>query len=134
MARINWLEALRGLASIGWKPFGGSPQLAGVPTLFILGKTVNEYEDEAPGGVYYASTQFPIRPAFAMTITKGQGQSAYYAGLDLTHDVFAHGQQYTAWSRATSGKRFRVFAPNREKDERGYVRVLNVVAKQLNLE
>ena len=29
VARLNWLEALRGLASFGWKPFGGSPQLAG---------------------------------------------------------------------------------------------------------
>ena len=107
---------------------------ARVPTQFFIGKTRNEYEDERPGGVHYESTQFPLRPAFAMTITKGQGQSAYYAGLDLTNDVFAHGQLYTAWSRSTSGKRFRVFAPNREKDERGYVRVLNIVAKQLNLE
>ena len=103
------------------------------PTKFLLGKTISEFEDEL-GGVHYQSTQFPLRPAFAMTITKGQGQSAHYAGLDLTNDVFAHGQLYTAWSRSTSGKRFRVFAPYREKDERGYTRVQNIVAKQLILE
>ena len=102
-----------------------------VPTLFFIPKIRNIYEDDR---VKYESLQFPIRLAFAMTITKGQGQTADYVGLDLTHDVFAHGQQYTGWSRVTSGTRLRLFAPLREKDERGYTRVLNVVARQLHLE
>ena len=36
--------------------------------------------------------QFPIRLAFAMTINKAQGQTIEHVGVDLTRDVFAHGQ------------------------------------------
>ena len=104
-----------------------------VPTRFLIPRTRNIYEDQRPNGIKYESLQFPLRPAFCMTITKSQGQTAEYEGLDLTQDVFAHGQLYTAWSRVTSGKCFRVFAPYREKDKRGYTRVQNIVAKQLNL-
>ena len=105
-----------------------------VPTLFFIGRTRSEYEDEGSDGVKYESTQFPLKPAFAMTITKGQGQTVDCEGLDLTQDVFAHGQLYSAWSRVTSGKGIRVFAPFRQIDKRGYTRVQNVVAKQLILE
>lgn len=33
--------------------------------------------------VLFTRRQFPIRPAFAMTINKSQGQSLKYVGLDL---------------------------------------------------
>lgn len=56
--------------------------------------------------------QFPVRPAFAITINKSQGQSAKYVGLDLRIPVFAHGQLYVALSRATSGRRIKVLLPD----------------------
>ena len=45
--------------------------------------------------------QFPIRPAFAMTINKSQGQSLKFVGLWLNEPVFTHGQLYVALSRVS---------------------------------
>ena len=46
--------------------------------------------------------QFPVRPAFAMTINKCQGQTLEYVGIDLTQPIFTHGQLYVALSRVRS--------------------------------
>ena len=43
--------------------------------------------------------QFPIRPAFAMTINSAQGQTFDKIGLYLPVPVFGHGQIYVAFSR-----------------------------------
>lgn len=45
--------------------------------------------------------QFPVRPAFAMTIDKSQGQSLDTVGIYLPKPVFGHGRLYVALSRAT---------------------------------
>ena len=46
--------------------------------------------------------QFPIKLAYCMTINKAQGQTFNRLGLYLPNPVFAHGQLYVAFSRATS--------------------------------
>ena len=46
--------------------------------------------------------QFPVRPAFAMTINKSQGQTLKFAGVWLRSQVFTHGQLYVACSRVSS--------------------------------
>ena len=43
--------------------------------------------------------QFPVRPAFAMTINKAQGQTLKRVGVFLPDPVFSHGQYYVAKSR-----------------------------------
>ena len=40
--------------------------------------------------------QFPIIPAYAITINKSQGQTFEYVGVHLNEPVFSHGQLYVA--------------------------------------
>jgi len=43
--------------------------------------------------------QFPVRPAFGMTINKAQGQTLKMVDIFLPKPVFTHGQLYVAMSR-----------------------------------
>ena len=43
--------------------------------------------------------QFPIKPVYAMTINKSQGQTFRCIVLDLTLQCFNHGMLYVALSR-----------------------------------
>lgn len=53
--------------------------------------------------------QFPILPAYAMTITKSQGQTIEKAGVYLNTSVFAHGQLYVALSRCRAQDNIKFF-------------------------
>jgi hypothetical protein len=89
----------------------------------------NEYKDKRIGGIEFRRMQIPVRVAFAMTIMKAQGQTVTRVGIDLTHEVFAHGNLHTALSRVRSGQMYRIFAPYSETDEKtGDKFVKNVVA------
>ncbi len=52
--------------------------------------------------------QFPLRPAFAMTINKAQGQKLKTVGVYLSKLVFCHGQLYVAFSWWGSRRGVRV--------------------------
>lgn len=58
----------------------------------------------------FQRTQFPVIPAFAMTINKSQGQTFERVGILLRQPVFTHGQLYVAASRVKSfdGLRFYI--------------------------
>ena len=47
-------------------------------------------------------TQFPLRPAWAMTIHKSQGKTFERVIIDMGQGAFAHGQSYVALSRCTT--------------------------------
>jgi len=52
--------------------------------------------------------QFPIIPAFAMTIHKSQGQSYGRVGIYLLEPLFTHGQLYVALSRVRSKNQLKI--------------------------
>lgn len=56
----------------------------------------------------FKRTQFPIRPCFAITINKAQGQTLDFVGLYLLEPIFCHGQLYVALSRAKTSKSLKV--------------------------
>lgn len=49
--------------------------------------------------IFGCRRQFPIRPAFAMSINKSQGQTFKRVGIFLPNPCFTHGQLYVALSR-----------------------------------
>ena len=56
--------------------------------------------------------QFPIRPAFCMTINKCQGGTFWKVGIDVSTPVFSHGQLYVALSRVANFTMIIIFTTN----------------------
>lgn len=56
----------------------------------------------------FCRIQFPIKPAFALTINKAQGQTLEKVGLWLEKPVFSHGQLYVALSRVSNFDKIQV--------------------------
>jgi len=81
-------------------------------------------------GIHFRRFQFPVALASVMTVNKGQGQTIPKLGLDLTHEVFAHGQLYTALSRVRKMSDLKVYAPNSAR-QNGKTVIRNIVADGL---
>ena len=64
-------------------------------------------------GISFSRTQFPVWPAFAMTVNKSQGQTLTKVGLIFDSPPFAHGQCYVAFSRVRSDDDIRIYATQR---------------------
>ncbi|KAI9397171.1 hypothetical protein POPTR_003G004501v4, partial [Populus trichocarpa] len=73
--------------------------------------------------------QFPIRPCYAMTINKSQGQSLKVVGVFLKDQVFTHGQLYVALSRVTSRQGLKIITCDTEGNHSIYVK--NIVYKDV---
>ncbi|KAG4037031.1 hypothetical protein PC123_g27402 [Phytophthora cactorum] len=61
--------------------------------------------------------QFPVQPAFAMTINKAEGQTVQSLGLYLSTPCFSHGQLYVALSKVTSRSNFKALIEYPELEE-----------------
>ena len=76
----------------------------------VLPRFIFDHDEVARGGVAFKRVQFPIRPCFAMTITKSQGGTYDRVGIHLrNHEVFAHGMLYVGLSRVTTRDGIVVF-------------------------
>jgi len=69
-------------------------------------------DDDGQSPVKFCRLQLPVRPAFAMTINKAQGQTLSCVGLYLPEPVFGHGQLYVALSRCSDPSRLKVLIKN----------------------
>lgn len=62
----------------------------------------------------FSRIQFPIIPAYCVTIHKSQGQTLANIGLIMEADAFAHGLIYVALSRVQSWDRIKFCSPRNE--------------------
>ncbi|GBN86434.1 hypothetical protein AVEN_38087-1 [Araneus ventricosus] len=58
--------------------------------------------------------QFPLIPAYTMTIKKSQGQTFDHVGIDLDEPVFSHGQLYVALSRSWIPNHVKIYTKTSE--------------------
>jgi hypothetical protein len=79
----------------------------------------------------FKRTQFPIRPCFAMTINKAQGQTLDFVGLYLPESVFCHGQLYVALSRAKTSTSIKVLLKPSNTDTLHNTCTKNIVYKEI---
>ena len=95
------------------------------PTIFYLPRINSTPTDQYP--FPFKRKQFPILPAFAMTINKSQGGTFDKVGIDLSTHVFSHGQLYVALSRVRSFDSLRILLPPGETTTRNqvYQQILN---------
>ena len=75
--------------------------------------------------------QFPIRPAFAMTINKAQGQTMKYVGIFLPQQVFSHGQLYVALSRVSSERKICIMVECEKYKRSDKIFTKNVVYNEI---
>ncbi|KAG2828886.1 hypothetical protein PC113_g21374 [Phytophthora cactorum] len=75
--------------------------------------------------------QFPVQPAFVMTINKAQGQTVQSLGLYLSTPCFSDGQLYVALSRVTSRSKFKELIEYPELEEEDGVYTDNIVCRQI---
>ena len=68
-----------------------------VPNDILLPQVI--FKDKLPSGHTLCRRQFPLAPAYASTFHSCQGLTLDCVGIDLTQDVFTHGQLYTVISR-----------------------------------
>ena len=95
------------------------------PTVFFLPRINTTASEQYP--FQFQRKQFPILPAFAMTINKSQGGTFDKVGIDLSTHVFSHGQLYVALSRVRSFDSLKILLPDKATSTLNhvYVEILN---------
>ena len=77
--------------------------------------------------------KFPLRPAFSITINKGQGQSLEFMGIFLRSPdaIFSHEQLYVALNRVQNPRGLKVMVSGGSYSPSGGVWIRNVVYREV---
>jgi hypothetical protein len=98
----------------------------GKNTEVILPRITFHVRSDASGLPFnFTRRQFPITPAYCLSVHKSQGQSLRRVGFVADTDAFSHGQVFVAMSRVGSWAQFVFFSP------RGEFFIKNKVSKRL---
>ncbi|KAL3813051.1 hypothetical protein ACJIZ3_014319 [Penstemon smallii] len=92
-----------------------------------------ESSDKALCPIPFKRRQFPIRPCFAMTINKAQGQTLDFVGIYLREPVFSHGQFYVGISRSKTSNSVKILIHPDSKFQGGVDFTKNIVYKDIFL-
>nr|XP_027078742.1 uncharacterized protein LOC113702010 [Coffea arabica] len=65
-------------------------------------------QNNSDSPVLFERIQFPVRPCFAMTINKAQGQTLDFVGIYLRESIFSRGQLYVAISRVKNSSSIKI--------------------------
>jgi hypothetical protein len=87
----------------------------------MIPKIKHHHKGSKESALSFFQYQFPLCPAYAMSVNKSQGQTLKRVGVLLKTDVFAHGQLYVALSRVSDCQNLLVVKL------RGQDKVVNVV-------
>ena len=101
----------------------GSERIVLIPRILFIPQS-NDFPFE------WSRRQFPVMPAFAMTINRSQGQTLNFVGIWLRKQCFTHGQLYVGCSRVGDPKKLK-FAIM--KEGAGNKDVNNVVFREILL-
>ncbi|KAL3844193.1 hypothetical protein ACJIZ3_001596 [Penstemon smallii] len=88
-----------------------------------------ESSDKLKCPIPFRRMQIPVRPCFAMTVNKSQGQTLDYVGLYLREPVFSHGQLYVGLSRVKSSSSVKVLIHPDSKNDVDVDHTKNIVFK-----
>ena len=90
-------------AMVSTGPFKNKTVLSRIPLV--------PYDSEIP--FQFRQLQFPVKPCFAFTINKAQGQTLKAIGIDLSSACFTHGMFYVSVSRTGNGNNLYIKASNK---------------------
>ena len=76
--------------------------------------------------IKFIRKNFPVRPAFVISINKAQGQTYQKVGIYLKNKIFSHGQLYVALSRCSDYEKIKIFF-----EEENKITTNNVVYKEI---
>ena len=83
--------------------------------------------------IKFAHLSFPVRPAYAMTLNKSQGQTFKVCGMNLTQPPFSHGQFYVGCSRVGDADNLHIYSPTGKTENIVYDEVIAALGDMQSL-
>ena len=109
----KWMAAmLYTVACKNWKQY---PKTILKSWFKILGFRTLCLPSDTSNPIMFRRKQFPIKPCYAMTIDRSQGQTLDIVGVDLRNSCFNSGQLCVALSRTRSPSNIAVLLPEGTK-------------------